>query len=492
MDNRNSAIVLKEEFKTLLKNSFGADIALPLIEVVEEGAKAPVCVRLNNNKLPFAEESGLEIGRQVAWSKGTYYVEGGKVSGNGQLPSFTLDPLFHAGLYYVQDASSTYLSIAAPVVSELLDDFDGCGQAPCILDLCAAPGGKSTHLLSLFPNSILLSNEAIPKRVMPLCDNIAKWGNSNVIVTNSDAASLGRSGLSCRLIVADVPCSGEGMLRKSEEALKQWSPNLVAECAALQRQIVSDIWPALEDGGVMLYSTCTYNHIENSDNVAFICKELGAEEVVLDSEYLKREYNILRVEHGYQFLPLLLEGEGQFFSILRKKGGACLGASKGGANRRAAKNVDIKNYSKFSDLQLFNKGSAELFALPAHLGEPMLKLYALLAAKGITAKMFGTAVGEIKGSKIIPAADFALSATLAKELKNSGNFSLKGLSFATYSLDYKCAIDYLAKEKITPSLAPQGYLLFKYKNLGLGFANNVGNRINNLYPNQRRIRTLLR
>ena len=122
----------------------------------------------------------------------------------------------------------------------------------------------------------------------------------------------------------------------------------------------------------------------------------------------------------------------------------------------------------------------------------MLKLYALLAAKGITAKMFGTAVGEIKGSKIIPAADFALSATLAKELKDSGNFSLKGLSFATYSLDYKCAIDYLAKEKITPSLAPQGYLLFKYKNLGLGFANNVGNRINNLYPNQRRIRTLLR
>jgi len=211
-------------------------------------------------------------------------------------PVFTLDPLFHAGCYYVQEASSMFLEyyikkyISNPVSA---------------LDLCAAPGGKANHLASLLPEgSLLTANETIRSRVGVLMENLIKWGYSNVLITNNDPTKFGGNSDSYDLILCDLPCSGEGMFRKDPKAISEWSVDNVKLCAERQRRIVADVFPALKAGGLLIYSTCTYNREENEENLEWICGKLGAD--------------ILETPH--RFYPHRNKGEGFFIAGLRKHG----------------------------------------------------------------------------------------------------------------------------------------------------------------------------
>ena len=276
----------------MLGEELGAERSSKVLEGLER--EPLVSVRVNPFKMTLEglrEHFGAIAGEAVEWAAGeAFYLT--------ERPSFTLDPVFHAGGYYVQEASSIY-------VGGLFDKaVEGLAE-PRVLDLCAAPGGKTTQILShLGGRGHLVANEVIGSRVAILAENVAKWGCPNVTVTNSDASVLAaayRGREQFDVVVVDAPCSGEGMFRKGDVAVKNWSPGNVNLCAQRQRRIVSDIWPALRDGGYIIYSTCTFNHFEDEDNVAWIAEDLGAE--------------VLSQRHFY---PGLDQGEGFFVAMLQK------------------------------------------------------------------------------------------------------------------------------------------------------------------------------
>jgi 16S rRNA C967 or C1407 C5-methylase (RsmB/RsmF family) len=253
----------------------------------------------------------------VLWSSLGHYLS--------SRPVFTLDPLFHAGGYYVQEASSMYMEMVKDAIEKDYSSSENAceggffAQKLAALDLCAAPGGKSTHLASLLgEDSLLVSNEVIKSRAVILADNIAKWGMENVVVTNNDPADFGAFEELFDLVVADAPCSGEGLFRKDPQAAGEWSPANVNLCAQRQQRILADIWPSLAPGGYLVYSTCTYNKFENDGNLRFLCEELGAEAVKLVAP--EGSGIIETPGGGFQFVPGRVKGEGQYMALVRKNG----------------------------------------------------------------------------------------------------------------------------------------------------------------------------
>lgn len=299
---------LPEEFVRQLTISLGPERAGEVVSFIT-GSPASTAVRVN----PFKTEA---VPPQFASGKETYSRWGRLLP---ERPDFALDPLFHAGAYYVQDASSMYLESILPLMTRMREERP---EGPfTVLDLCAAPGGKSTHLLSMLreiPGSFLVSNEVIRSRASVLCENISKWGAANVVVTNSDPSDFQSLGEYFDVIVVDAPCSGEGMFRKDPEAVAQWSMDNVRLCAARQRRILSDILPCLRPGGLLVYSTCTFNPVEDEDNVAWTASLYGME--------------VLEQRHFYPGDPGA--GEGFFFSSLRK--GGTYGVSGRSAGKAAA------------------------------------------------------------------------------------------------------------------------------------------------------------
>ena len=281
------------DFINVLHESAGPQRAERVL--VALAAEPEVSVRVNPFKLTLAalrEHFGPIAGDPVAWApeEGFYLRE---------RPTFTLDPLFHAGAYYVQEASSMYVGVLFDRAVTQLGRTSGLR----VLDLCAAPGGKSTQLLSrLDDTSFLVANEVVPARATVLAENIARWGCSNVAVTNSDPSAFTALRGYFDLAVVDAPCSGEGMFRKDERAVAEWSPDNVRLCAARQRRILGDVWPAVAPGGFLIYSTCTFNRMEDEENVAWICEELGG--------------TCLEMRH---FWPGEDRGEGFFASLIRKE-----------------------------------------------------------------------------------------------------------------------------------------------------------------------------
>ena len=282
----------------------------------------PVSIRLNRRKISAEIMADLEAylhlntDEQVAWCADGYYLP--------ERPVFTLDPLLHAGAYYVQEASSMF-------VAHLINIYIGTWPVRA-LDLCAAPGGKSTLLESCLPlGSMLTCNEVVAKRARILQENMTKWGGANVQVTSHVARAFAQMGAEYDFILCDVPCSGEGMMRKDDEARTQWTNELVDMCSRRQRDIVADIWPCLTPGGIMIYSTCTYNTRENEENVAWIASELGADILPVDA---KTEWNIMGnlLPHASfpcaHFMPHRVRGEGFFCAVLRKKGEAAIARPK--------------------------------------------------------------------------------------------------------------------------------------------------------------------
>ena len=266
---------------------------------------APVSIRLNPRK---SGEWKVESGERIDWCRNGYYLK--------QRPNFTFDPLFHAGCYYVQEAASMFLD-------EVLRQKLSIVNCQLSIDFCAAPGGKSTLLRSALPdNCVLYSNEPVRQRASILLENVEKWGYPNHIVTNAYPRDYRKAKMKFDLILCDVPCSGEGMFRKDPATIGEWSPQNVEKCWQLQRDIVSDAWTCLNDGGLLIYSTCTFNTKENEENIRWILSEFDDAEVLPIET--KPEWNITGsllegfTEPVYRFIPGISRGEGLFLCALRK------------------------------------------------------------------------------------------------------------------------------------------------------------------------------
>jgi NOL1/NOP2/fmu family ribosome biogenesis protein len=386
------------------------------------------------------------------------------------------------------------------------------------LDLCAAPGGKSTLLADFLPkNSLLVANEVIRSRVNILAENITKWGNPNVAVTNNDAKDFARLPEFFDAIFVDAPCSGEGMFRKDEKARAEWSEANVQLCAERQRRIVADVWRALKSGGYLVYSTCTFNTKENEENVRWIAQELGAESVQLD---VPKEWNITLSEelqtesaqgiHGYRFFPHRVKGEGFFVAVLRKvESHAALTPSLRGARneqrgnlntghairdtRIASQTCDFSGAKKSqvasrksdfrqaqNDVQAwlsspadftFTQTNSFIKAFSSRFGEHIAQL-----SQALRLVQSGIILAEVKGKDYIPHHSLALSTALNAE------------AFPCIDLDLHNALLFLKKEVFTSPSQSKGFELVRYNGFPLGFVKNLGNRCNNLFPQEWRIR----
>jgi len=432
---RRTTALLGEEFRDLEKALEGI---------------APTSIRVNNKMDHIPSEE------RVAWCETGYYLK--------ERPLFTADPLFHAGVYYVQEASSMFL------VQAVKQHFP---DARTVLDLCAAPGGKSTLLTQALPeSSLLVSNEIVRSRAYILAENLIKWGNPNIVVTNSDPKDFqGLPGFFDALVI-DAPCSGEGMFRKDAGAIGEWSEYNVTLCAARQREILSSVWDTLKTDGILVYSTCTFNREENEENVRWICDELGAEILGMD---LKGNQDITVTDCGYRFYPHKTKGEGFFLSVLRKN--ATIQTTQ--KNKRDDKK-NVKVVTKSNDFTFSLKDSARWVIFPE---DNLIKGYDrdrlndfLYISKQLKCMHSGILLGELKGKDLIPSASMALSKVLDKE------------SVETIEVDYRTAISFLRKEAITLPDSSRGYVLISFKGQPLGWVKNLGNRTNNLYPQEWRIR----
>lgn len=382
---------------------------------------------------------------------------------------FTLDPLLHAGAYYVQEAASMY-------ITQVIRDHAPADRPLMVLDLCAAPGGKSTAMRSVLPEgSLLMTNEPMRPRANILMENIQKFGHPDVIVTNNYAIDYQRSRLQFDVILADVPCSGEGMFRKDEGAIREWSVANVKKCAALQREIITDIMPCLRDGGLLVYSTCTYNRQEDEENVDFICSEWQMEK--------------LSERH---FIPCETRSEGLYMAALRQTGSdasqqTTISMLDSSATKKDKKQ---KRRGKASAEQVV-KGAKEMsgwikgnedFSITT-LGQRFVAVRKQwrnvynIALEKLRVMHAGIELGEPKGKDIIPSECLALSTAFNPE------------AFATAELDRDTAIAYLRREPIQlPPDTPRGFVAVGYQGLNLGFVKNLGNRTNNLFPQEWRIR----
>lgn len=434
-----------------------------LYSILENGLSqdAPVSVRLN----PFKTHDGLDGCERVPWCEWGYWLP--------DRPAFTFDPLLHAGLYYVQEASSMFITEAVRQCIER----GVIPQEPLLAaDICAAPGGKSTALRSILPEgSLLFSNEPMKQRASVLKENIVKFGHPDVIITNNFPRDYKKTGLLFDLVVADVPCSGEGMFRKDAGAIDEWSAQNVEKCRLLQRSIIEDIWPCLRPGGTLVYSTCTFNAHEDEESVQWIADTLGADFMALD---VQEQWNITGALVGtapcYRFIPGRTRGEGLFMAVLRKNGAnkkekAITTENKGKANKKKASELDKWLIGDFSVVEA-NDG---LRAIPSR----WLAIYNNVVKK-LHVIHAGVELGVKKGKDIIPDTSLALSTALNKS------------AFPQAELDTAQAVNYLRKEAVTlPTGAPRGFTLVTYRQQPLGFVKNIGQRANNIYPQEWKIKS---
>lgn len=425
-------------------------------------------VRLNRRKHVTPAELDFS-GEPVGWCEGSLYLD--------ERPRFTFDPQFHQGCYYVQEASSMFHS---HVVSQLVKDM----TAPLrVLDSCAAPGGKTTAVIDALPcGSLMVANEYVPSRAAILRENIIKWGYPSVIVTRGDTAAFRRLRESFDIIIADVPCSGEGMMRKDEDAVAQWSPGLIRECAERQWEIVSNLWPSLKPGGCLIYSTCTFNRVENEEMVGRIIAELGGESVDIE---INPEWGVSQGidtdVHCYRFLPGHVRGEGLFVSVIRKSGEARQEKPRDkNKKEKAAKNKPIPQLREAA-LWLPAELAAEsdiyadddrVSAFPRIHADMLRKV-----RKELDVIHEGVLIGTVKGKDLIP------SQSLAMVMPPPA-------AFPAHSLERDEAVAYLSGDAVNlPHDMPRGYVMLTYRDRPLGFVKNIGNRSNNLYPSPWRIKS---
>ncbi len=392
--------------------------------------------------------------RRVPWCGQGYYLD--------NRPSFTFDTDWHAGRYYVQDASSMFI---AHVIDSLIH------EPVRYLDLCAAPGGKTTAAIQALPQrSMIVANEIVPPRARVLADNVIRWGDPRCVVTSNAPAQVGKLTHFFDVVAADVPCSGEGMMRKDDEAVAQWTPALVEQCAQRQREILTDVWPALRPGGLLIYSTCTYNRQENEQMAEFIVNELGATslEVPVDASW-----NIHPAIGSdiccYRFMPHRVDGEGLFMAVFRKDGEApCQSIRTKEKNTKKADEIGKNWLDSPNDYMIGQQGDL-CIAVPVDIRGEVAAVRASLNVLHA-----GVELATVMGRKTVPHHALAMSTARATD------------AFPVCEVDYTTALRYLRGESITVD-GPRGYVLIAHEGAVLGFANNLGNRANNLYPKPLRI-----
>jgi NOL1/NOP2/sun family putative RNA methylase len=422
-------------------------------EKVHNSGEQVTSIRLNSSKNLKPEIFNIKHSN-IPWSEYGYYLE--------SRPSFTFDPLFHAGCYYVQEASSMFLEQAIKQTVDLSKPIK-------VLDLCAAPGGKSTHIHSLISKeSLLVSNETIRSRANILKDNIIKWGCENVVVTNNDPRDFAKLENYFDLIVVDAPCSGSGLFRKDPDAINEWSENNVQLCSQRQQRILADVWPALKKDGKLIYSTCSYSKEEDEEIVEWLNSYLSIANCQLSVD---KNWGIVESGGGYRFWPDKLKGEGFFIACIQKKEGK----------------ID-PSYMKKSKLEFANKSETEIIerrikkerrSLTKHNNTvyawPEIHVsdfsYLLNQMRVIYS---GILIGELMRDKLVPAHALAMS-----------NFVSD--SFARIELSYEQSVQYLQRKDMSISTANKGWQLATNQGHILGWVNVLANRINNYYPKELRI-----
>lgn len=424
---------------------------------VHEAEEAITSIRLNPLK-PITE---FKQGELIPWtSQGRYLAE---------RPSFIADPLFHAGCYYVQEASSMFLEHILKQTCDLHDELR-------VLDLCAAPGGKSTLISSLISqNSLLVSNEIIKTRVPVLTDNMTKWGVLNSVVSNNDPKDFQRLEGYFDVMVVDAPCSGSGMWRKDPETVNEWSESNVLLCSQRQQRILADAYPALKEEGLLIYSTCSYSPEENEDIADWLCDTFKLETVKID---IDSTWNIVQTESpkhkcfGYRFYPHKVKGEGFFVTCFRKKDGEEISF-----NARTKSQKPVKQDLEIVESWL-NMNAGILKAMPVKDGYSIINQGHWDDIHFLQSKLYlkksGVFAGKIIGKDLIPAHELALSLIVNERVSRA-------------ELTYDQAIAFLRKDDLRLNDAQTGWNLMCYQGFGLGWAKILPNRINNYLPKEVRI-----
>jgi 16S rRNA C967 or C1407 C5-methylase (RsmB/RsmF family)/NOL1/NOP2/fmu family ribosome biogenesis protein len=415
----------------------------------------PVSIRLNPAKWQLHP-----IGAQpVAWCSNGWYLD--------SRPSYTLDPLFHSGCYYPQEASGMFLQ---KVYNEICSEQKGLK----VLDLCGAPGGKSTHLSSLIGrDGLLVANEVIRQRASVLAETLTKWGHGNSIVTQNDPSVFGRIGSYFDVILVDAPCSGEGMFR-NEIARNEWSAENANHCSERQKRILTDIWPALKDNGILIYSTCTFNPDENEKNVRWLLDKKRAESIKLN---ISDSHGVNEIDYqgisGYGFYPDKIRGDGLFISVIRKqeKTDNISIRHQGKSDFVITQNDRsvLNEWSNFHGSDLFRTGD-DIFGLACSKND------FLFFRKNLKVIKAGTRICSIKKSDYLPSHELALS------------LNIKENAFPVVEFDYYNSISYMRRDNIVLSGLSRGWYIATYKGVNLGFINNIGSRINNYFPVEWRVR----
>lgn len=396
---------------------------------------------------------------RVPWSRYGSYLN--------KRPSFTFDPLFHAGSYYVQEASSMFLEQA-------LAQFTDLSRPLKILDLCAAPGGKSTHMQSLISKeSLLVSNEVIKQRSVVLTDNIVKWGCGNVVVTNNDPKAFQKLPGYFDVLVVDAPCSGSGLFRKDEEAIREWSLNNVALCSQRQQRILADALPALKANGLLIYSTCSYSEEEDERIMDWLVQKMDVENVNL-KEKISEEVVVTNSGTtgavGYRFYPDKIKGEGFFLSCFRKKNIEAFTKQKPAKRETvsAKEKTILREWIRETTMEIFRFRN-DLVAFPENLVQDFALLHSVL-----NIQYAGVAVGQILKGRLVPNHALAQSLLLRDDVPH-------------VDLLYDDAVKYLQRQDFIWPSANLGWQIVRYQNCNLGWANALKNRVNNYYPKEIRI-----
>ncbi|MDE7420661.1 MAG: RsmB/NOP family class I SAM-dependent RNA methyltransferase, partial [Muribaculaceae bacterium] len=451
---------LPEGFKAKIRSEIGENSAEILFSALR--GEPETSIRVNRHKP--STELLYPVMMPVPWCESGSYLS--------ERPSFTLNPLLHAGAFYVQDASSmVYETIAK-------DLFKDSPIAAC--DLCAAPGGKTTAILNALPEgSVMLANEFNPSRANILKENLCKYGYHNVIVTNADTSRLSSMKGLFDLVVIDAPCSGEGMMRKDETARIQWSEGLIRQCSELQRSIIANGIEMLAPGGYLIYSTCTFNTTEDEDMAAWIAETFRLEPV---DTGLAGQFGIQREVKDsvpcIRFMPGFTRGEGLFVAVFRKPSAHLGETFRLKSKKKLGKRAEKTDKKVLDTAKTWISGDFEIINHDGHLLGLSQESSALLDSipKGVRIMSAGVEIGEIKGKDLIPAHPLAMSTAMAA-------------AFPEVGLTKEEALRYLARESIMlPEGTPRGYLTATYNGLRLGFLKNLGNRSNNLYPSEYKIR----
>jgi 16S rRNA C967 or C1407 C5-methylase (RsmB/RsmF family)/NOL1/NOP2/fmu family ribosome biogenesis protein len=431
-----------DPFKERLYKQLGEQLTNSLLSALKEDA--PTSIRINQHKLDI--QLPLE---KVSWCNSGYYLS--------QRPSFVSDPLWHAGAYYVQEASSMALEQAFLKIKSI-----NSGSLS-VLDLCAAPGGKSTHLASLLNDEdVLISNEVIQSRVGVLCENISKWGYPNTIITNNDSKDFGDLGEIFDIVVVDAPCSGEGLFRKDTTSIRHWSAENIKTCELRQKRILNEISKAIKPSGFVIYSTCTFNPGENEKQIEFL----------IQNGFKPLEFEINhQLKSSFQLMPNTHKGEGFFIALLQKMD-TQLQSIKPQYNASLKIEKPIEAYLNLIIKEsFFIKHKDEIIAVAPHVLEFYNNhLYPLKL------KQIGTTIGHLSSSLFFPSDKLVFSQIFKQE------------ALYRIELNYIQALQYLGKQALPFQSSNKGFLTLTYKNINIGLGKFAGNRINNLFPNDWKIR----